>query len=231
MYKFIFITMLCVAGLLAAGCPATSPRPVEGDARKTVKLAPVENEGVLLGAIEKDFSNADLHFRLARVYHQKGQVASAEFEYERALVFDPLHFDSQAALVKLWMDAGNSAKAEGEIDRYIDRAGNAKDLIGLGTAFHRQGLLDPAKRCYDLAIQREPNNAAAYKQLGLYYLSKNDKTNAGQMFAKSFELNPYQSDVAMELGRLGVTVKSRVAPVPAPKPAPSPMKKATPTTR
>jgi tetratricopeptide (TPR) repeat protein len=218
MYKFILTTMLCMVGLLVTGCPAPASKPVEGDARKSVKLAPVENEGVLLGAIEKDFSNADLHYRLARVYHQKGQAASAEFEYERALVFDPLHFDSQAALVKLWMDAGNGAKAEEETDKYIDRAGNAKNLIGLGTAFHRQGLLDPAKRCYELAIQREPNNAAAYKQMGLYYLSKNDKTNAGQMFARSFELNPYQSDVAMELGRLGVTVKSRVAPMPAPIP-------------
>jgi Tfp pilus assembly protein PilF len=218
-----------MVGSLVAGCLAPANKPVEGDARKTVKLAPVEDEGALLGAIEKDFSNADLHFRLARVYHQKGQGASAEFEYERALVFDPLHFDSQAALVKLWMDSGNSAKAEGEVDKYIDRAGNAKNLVGLGTAFHRQGLLEPAKRCYELAIQREPNNPAAYKQMGLYYLSKNDKTNAGQMFAKSFELNPYQSDVAMELGRLGVTIKSRVAPLPVAKPAPAPAKKISPS--
>jgi tetratricopeptide (TPR) repeat protein len=224
MYKFILTTMLCMVGLLT-GCVASATKPVEGDARKTVKLAPVESEGALLGAIEKDFSNADLHFRLARVYHQKGQAASAEFEYERALIFDPLHFDSQAALVKLWMDSGNNAKAESETDKYVGRAGSAKNLIGLGRAFHRQGLLESAKRCYELAIDREPGNSSAYKHMGLYYLSKNDKTNAGQMFARSFELNPYQPDVAQELGRLGVTVKSRVAPLPAAKPTPAPAPK------
>jgi Tfp pilus assembly protein PilF len=218
MHKFTFIATLSLAGLLTGGCPSQTAKPVQNDARKTVKLAPIEDEGALLGAIDRDFSNADLHCRLGRVYHQKGQAASAEFEYERALVFDPLHFDSQAALVKLWQDTGNGARAEQEVDKYIDRAGNAKNLIGLGTAFHRQGMIEPAKRCYELAIQREPSNPAAYKQLGLYYLSKNDRVNARQMFAKSFELDPYQSDVAMELGRLGITVKSRVAPLPVAQP-------------
>jgi Tfp pilus assembly protein PilF len=217
MYKFMFIAVLCTIGLVAGGCPAPTPNPAQGDARKTVRQAPAEDEGVLLAEIDKDFSNADLHYRLGRVYHQKGKAASAEFEYERALVFDPLCFDAQAALVKLWRDSGNSAKADQETDKYIDRAGNAQNLIGLGTAFHRQGMIEQAKRCYELAIQRDPGNAIAYKQLGLYYLSKNDKTNATQMFTKSFELNPYQADVAQELGRLGITVKARVAPIPAPK--------------
>ena len=221
MYKSTLTITLCMVGLLLTGCRAPAQKPAESDARKAVKLAPVENEGALLAAIEKDFSNPDLHYRLARVYHQKGQAASAEFEYERALVFDPLHFDSQAALAKLWQDSGNATKAEAEIDKYIDRAGSAKNLIGLGMAFHRQAMLEPARRSYELAIQREPANPAGYKQMGLYYLDKNDRTNAGQMFARSFELDPYQSDVARELGRLGVTVKSRVAPLPTPKPAPT----------
>ncbi len=220
MNKFRSIIMLCLVGLLAAGCTSQTPKPAQTDARQTVKLAPLEDEGALLGAIEDDFSNADLHYRLGRVYHQRSQAASAEFEYERALVFDPLHFDAQAALVKLWGDTGNKLRAEQEIDRYIDRAGTAKNLLGLGMAFHRQGLTEAAKRCYDLAIQRDPQDAQAYKQMGLYYLSRNDKANAGQMFAKSFELNPYQSDVAMELGRLGITVKSRVAPMPPAQAAP-----------
>jgi tetratricopeptide (TPR) repeat protein len=217
MYKFMFVAAVFTVAWLAGGCPAPAAKPAQGDARQAVKLAPVEDEGVLLGEIDKDFSNPDLHYRLGRVYHQKGKAASAEFEYERALVFDPLFFDAEAALVKLWQDSGNSGRADQEIDKYINRAGNAKNLVGLGSAFHRQGLIEPARRCYELAIQRDPENAAAYKGMGLYYLARNDKSNAGQMFAKSFELDPYQTDVAMELGRLGVTVKARVAPLPAPK--------------
>lgn len=222
MYKFMFVAVLCTVGFIVAGC-GPKPNP-PGDARSTVKMAPAEDEGILLAEINKDFSNADLHYRLGRVYHQKGKAASAEFEYERALVFDPLCFDAQAALVKLWQDSGNAAKAEQQTDAYIDRAGNAKNLIGLGAAFHRQGMFEQAKRCYELAIQRDPHNAIAYKQLGLYYLSKNDRTNATQMFTKSFELDPYQADVAKELGRLGVTVKARVAPIPAPKAPAQPAK-------
>jgi Tfp pilus assembly protein PilF len=224
MYKFVFAVVLCTIGLTAGGCKTPAPNPAQGDARKSVSLAPTEDEGVLLAEINNDFSNADLHYRLGRIYHQKGKAASAEFEYERALVFDPLCFDAQAALVKLWQDSGNAAKADQQADMYIDRAGNPKNLIGLGAAFHRQGLIEQAKRCYELAIQRDPNNALAYKQLGLYYLTKKDKASATQMFTKSFELDPYQADVAQELGRLGITVKARVAPIPAPKAAAEPAK-------
>lgn len=232
MYKSMFVTVLCTVGLMAGGCPAPNPNPPQSDARKVVKPALPEDEGALVAAIDKDFSNADLHYRLGRVYHQKGKAASAEFEYERALVFDPLCFDAQAALVKLWLDSGNAAKGQEQTDVYIDRAGNPTNLVGLGIAFHRQGLMDQAKRCYDLAIQRDPKNALAYKGLGLYYLSKNDRTNATQMFTRSFELDPYQADVAQELGRLGVTVKARVAPLPAPKAAePAKGSKAAPSGR
>ncbi|HSV26416.1 MAG TPA: tetratricopeptide repeat protein [Sedimentisphaerales bacterium] len=221
MNKFRFSMELCLVGLLVAGCAPRASVPVQRDARQTVQLPPVDDESSLLGAIQRDFSNPDLHFRLGRVYHQQGKLASAEFEYERALIFDPLHFDSQAALVKLWLDAGNNMQAEREIDKYINRAGTAQNLVDLGMAFHRQGMLDAAKRCYDLAIRRDPQSAAAHKQLGLYYLSRNDRTSAGQMFTRSFELDPYQADVAMELGRLGITVRSRVAPLPTPaQPAP-----------
>jgi Tfp pilus assembly protein PilF len=217
----MFVSVVCMIGLVVGGCPAPTPNPAQGGAGNPVKFAPAEDEGVLLAEIDKDFSNAELHYRLGRVYHQKGKAASAEFEYERALVFDPLFFDAQAALVKLWQDSGNSARAAQETDRYIDRAGNAKNLVGLGTAFQGQGMMEQAKRCFELAIQREPGNAIAYKQLGHYYLSKNDKTNATQMFTKSFELDPYQADVAKELGRLGITVKARVAPLPVEKAQPA----------
>jgi Flp pilus assembly protein TadD len=57
------------------------------------------------------------------------------------------------------------------------------------------------------AIHLAPTSAKVHKQLGYYYLSKNDKVRAEEYFKRSFNLDPVQPDVAGELGRLGVEVR------------------------
>jgi len=52
-----------------------------------------------------------------------------------------------------------------------------------------------------------PNSAKINRQIGYYYLSKNDKNRAKDYLTRSFQLNPNQPEVAGELGRLGVGVK------------------------
>ena len=57
------------------------------------------------------------------------------------------------------------------------------------------------------AIHLAPTSAKVHKQLGYYYLSKNDKVHAEEYFKRSFNLDPVQPEVAGELGRLGVEVR------------------------
>ena len=52
-----------------------------------------------------------------------------------------------------------------------------------------------------------PHLPEVNKQVGYYYLGKEDKVRAKEYFTRSFQLNANQPDVAGELGRLGVVVK------------------------
>ena len=52
-----------------------------------------------------------------------------------------------------------------------------------------------------------PNSAEINKQIGYYYLSKNDNVRAKDFLIRSFDLNRNQPEVAGELGRLGVVIE------------------------
>ena len=75
-------------------------------------------------------------------------------------------------------------------------------------------------RCYRQALDAAPDSYEANRQIGYYYLSKGDNTQAKQYLMRSFELNPRQPDVAGALGRLGIVVQAPVEPeVPTTAPA------------
>jgi Flp pilus assembly protein TadD len=57
------------------------------------------------------------------------------------------------------------------------------------------------------ALRLAPNSARVHRQLGYYYLSKNDKVRGEEYLKRSFQLDPVQPEVAGELGRLGVEVR------------------------
>jgi tetratricopeptide (TPR) repeat protein len=75
---------------------------------------------------------------------------------------------------------------------------------------------DYAYKCYTEALKATPDSPAVNKQLGYYYLNKNNKDKAKEYFIRSFQLDSNQADVAGELGRLGVAVRIPEAPKPMP---------------
>ncbi len=73
-------------------------------------------------------------------------------------------------------------------------------------AFQKQLLDDYALLCYNSALNLALNSYAVNRQVGYYWLSKNDKIQAKNYLTQSFRLNPNQPEVAGELGRLGVAI-------------------------
>jgi lipoprotein NlpI len=162
----------------------------------------------LLKEIDKKYENAKAHYELGKVYHSQGLWDNAEWEYNKALAFDPMHHESQASMVKLLVDKGDKAKSETIADMYISQASvSAKHSLILGRAFQARGLDEYAVACYKQAHNLAPNSVAINKQIGYYYLAKRDNANAEMYLRRAFELDPTQSEVAGELGRLGVQVQ------------------------
>ena len=199
-----------VFALILTGC--TSPggeKTAGGQKAVEVKKTPTEKDKArLLKQIDRKFENPDAHYELGRLYQAEGLWAYALHHYEVALNFNPVHREAQAARIKVLMDGGDMTMAKLLADEYIRQASDsAEESLRLALAFQEQTLDEYAMTCYQQALRLAPNSAKINRQIGYYYLSKNDKETAKNYLTRSFQLNSNQPEVAGELGRLGVAVK------------------------
>lgn len=196
--------LVLVLTALAGGCGKSSQREVS-DVSVTVAD---QRKADLLNEIEAKYGNPDAHYELGKLYHADGLLSRAEWEYNVALGFDPVHRKAQAALVKLLAESGNGEKSKLSAEIFMNQAGStAQASLWLGQAFQKELLDDYAVACYQQALALAPNSAAINRQIGYYYLSKQDRVRAEEYLKRSFQIDPYQDEVARELGRMGIIVQ------------------------
>ncbi|MHC4666543.1 MAG: tetratricopeptide repeat protein [Planctomycetota bacterium] len=208
----ILMRILLVCTFLLNGCDL-SDRGEESKGPQIdagPKLSPEQQEVELLAEINRKFENPDAHFRLGRLYQATKRWEEAEYHYNIALSFDPVHWPAHAAMVKMLEERGEPGKAKLAADIYMNQtATSVERSLQLGQAFQEQQVGEYALACYEQALRLEPNSARVYKHIGYYYLARKNKMRAEEYFRRSFELDPLQPDVAYELGQLGVPIKVR----------------------
>lgn len=207
-----FALLLCSAFLLA-GC--YDPRADAAAIEQTKSLPLNARKADLLNLLERRFENPDAHFELGQVYQAEGLWAKAEYHYNMALTFDPALAEAKVAMVKLFLDSGDSAKSKTYADIHINHvAASAIQSLRLAVAFQKHQLDGYALDCYQQALNLAPGSAKVNRGMGYYYLAKGDKIQAKEYLVRSFEIDANQPDVAGELGRLGVEVKIPGAEAP-----------------
>jgi tetratricopeptide (TPR) repeat protein len=196
--------LLFLCTTLLVGCTSQG---VAGSGK--VERIPAERKkAALLKTLDRKFENPQAHYELGQLYHAERLWMKAEYRYGRAISFDPAHREAQAAMVKVFFDSEDTAKAKIYADIYMNQvASSASGSYRLGFAFQKQLLDEYAFDCYMQALHLEPNSARVHRQLGYYYLSKNDKVRGEEYLKRSFQLDPVQPEVAGELGRLGIAVR------------------------
>lgn len=198
-FAFLFLCTTLLVGCTSQG--------VAGSGK--VKRTPAEQKkAALLKTLDRKFENPQAHYELAQVYQAERLWMKAERHYNIALGFDPAHSEAQAAMVKVFIESGDTDKSKTYADIYMNQAaGSANGSFRLGFAFQKQLLDEYAFDCYMQALHLAPTSAQIHKQLGYYYLSKNDKVRGVEYLKRSFDLDRLQPDVAGELGRLGIEVR------------------------
>jgi len=207
-YALGFALFVCT--LLLSGCvPTTESEKMQTpQVDRLVKTSAEVKRAKLLKAIERRFDNPSAHFELGQLYQAEGKWAAAEYRYSTALRFDPVHRDAQAAMVKVLTESGEQARAKLLADTYTKQVSSSAEWsLELGQAFQKQELDEYALTCYQQALRLGPNSAESNKQLGFYYLRKNDNVRAREYLSRSFELNRNQPEVALKLGQLGVEIR------------------------
>lgn len=204
---FTFVLLLNCALLLAlVGCESQEMKAA--DAERVRKLPVDARKANLQQSLDTRFENPVAHYELAQLYHAEGLWQKAENHYNFAISFDPSNADAQVALVKLFLDSGDTAQSKIFADNYMNAARDSDiQSLRLGMAFEKQQLDEYTMTCYQQALKLAPESARINKQVAYYYLGKGDKDRAKEYLVRSFKLDPSQPEVAGELGRLGVEVR------------------------
>ncbi|OHB58822.1 MAG: hypothetical protein A2173_03860 [Planctomycetes bacterium RBG_13_44_8b] len=212
MAKF-FRILFIIVGLIfivTAGCNKQQKTATgEKISDKELTSEADRQKAALLKDIDRKYENPKAHYELGKLYHGQGLWDNAEWEYNKAIAFDPMHHEAQASIVKLLADKDDMTRSQVIADMYMSQSSvSAKHSLLLGRAFQDRALDDYALACYQQAHRLAPNSVAINKQIGYYYLLKRDDVNAEIYLRKAFDLDPSQAEIAGELGRLGVKVQT-----------------------
>ena len=193
-----------VLALVLVGCESTPKSP---DAAEEATVIEQSQKAQLLEQIDKKYENPEAHYQLGKLSYAEGQLDKADFEYRVALGFNPVHYRAQAGVVKVAADQQQTERAQIIAELYISQAAvSSLASLRLGKAFQNEGLGEYALSCYYQASGLTPKSPEPYRLLGFYYLDKGDKVRAEENFRRSFQLDPYQTDVSGELGRMGIII-------------------------
>jgi Tfp pilus assembly protein PilF len=202
---FLLFTALLMSVASLGGC---RKQQQQSQVDKAITTQTEKKRAELLKKIDRKFENPDAHYELGQIYQTDGMLVKAEYEYNVALSFDPAHRQAQAGMVKVLLDSGDLSKSKLSADIYINQtSASAVESLKLALAFQHQSLDEYAVTCYRQALNLAPNSAKVNRQIGYYYLSKGEKERAKDYLIRSYQIDPYQPEVAGELGRLGVEIK------------------------
>lgn len=194
--------LIVIMAALLAGCqPTATTDPLEG-------LSAEQQKRKLFDQIEARYEVPQAHYKLGQIFESEADLRKAGYHYETAADFKPFFWTAQAASVKVYEDAGNLDKAARLEAKWATMAANVDDCLSLAKAYESAGLTEQAKAIYQRVETVAPGSAKGFKASGYYYLHSGDKATAEEKFRRSFELDPYQSDVSAELGKMGVIVQS-----------------------
>jgi tetratricopeptide (TPR) repeat protein len=200
----LFVLAVLICSLLLEGC-----NPPDIGEKRQAPIPAEQQEARLLKRINRRFEDPEAHFELGRLYQSQGRWDEAEYHYDIAFSFDPVYWPAQAAKVRVLQERGNMAEAEWSAQNYIggEVADSEERLLELGRAFQTQSLDKHALACYQQALRLAPDSAKVHRQIGYYYLSKDNKARAKEYFVRSFRIDPLQPEVAYELGRMDVLIR------------------------
>jgi len=205
--SLLIVTIICTA-LIFAGCAApqrTAPKSASAGRYVPTEVKKQPVQGVVY---DEKYENPQRHYELGQLYRQDAKWVQADAEYSVALQFEPGHKQAQAAMVKMNLERGDKDTSKLLADSYINQSAySAEALLRLGQAFMSESLDEYAYECFDKGAAIAPDYAAIHTQIGYYYKKKGDAVRAEEAFKKSFRLDPYSSEVAGELGRMGVVVE------------------------
>jgi tetratricopeptide (TPR) repeat protein len=195
-------------------------------------------------ALKTNPRNADAHYNLGALYHRYAEtnrdanlMATAEREYQQALILDPNHPDARRGHTTLLTQTNRSAEAYASLKQWAEHNPNSPNpRIELARLYQLSGDKNSAEQLLAQAMQIDPNNPQAWYTIAKLREDSGDYSAAMASYQRAVQLNPTTQVAAreriIELQSRGVNASSLGTPLPANAPsgtrmvnAPGPMRR------
>jgi tetratricopeptide (TPR) repeat protein len=149
-------------------------------------------------------NSVELYVGTAYAYLAQEHYAWARRSFETALTLDPDHEDGLAGLGEALLKFGDHEGAHRVFERLL-HLGFADDhdlMLQVGRALFREGLIGPAARFFDLAVQSHPESPDAAASLG--YASHRLSRDSAALYwlRRALEIEPAHAEARIYLANL-----------------------------
>jgi tetratricopeptide (TPR) repeat protein len=146
----------------------------------------------------------ELHVGLGYARLAREEYAWSRQSFEAALELDPEHEDALAGLGEVLLKLGARAAGLACFDRVME-LGFKEDLdivLQMGRALFREGILEQARRYFEVALSAHPDNAEASACVGYAAHRLSDEDDALRWLRHALALDPQHAEARIYLANL-----------------------------
>ena len=146
----------------------------------------------------------ELHVGMGYARLARDEFAWARRSFEEAVALDPDHEDALAGLGEVLLKFGDRTGAVGCFDRIL-ALGFRDDhdlMLQIGRALFREGVLDQARRFFEVAVTAHPDSADAAACVGYASHRLLDEGSSLYWLRRALELEPQHAEARIYLANL-----------------------------
>lgn len=184
------------AALGGAGCGSDASR-LEGHMKRAEKYMAEEKyaEAVIefKNALQIDPNQSKAHYGLAKSYLGSKQAQRAFWELQETVRLDPSHLDARLEYAQFLL-LGKASDLRAAIDQADQVLAQQSDsmaaLLLKGRALQSLERYDEAQSVFELALERNPEEAAPILLLAAFHRARGENARAEELLRKLTELKP-----------------------------------------
>ena len=158
---------------------------------------------------ERSHDTARIYVEVGAVQAIKKDARAAELSFRKALEIEPGFLPARVALTRLYVAAGNEAKAEEELAIATKADPENEALLHvLGDLYSRTRRFDEYEKLYRELLQKKPTSSVAKKRMIEILIPKGDLKQAKNYTDEVLKSHPDDTDGYYFRGRLYLTEKN-----------------------
>ena len=144
---------------------------------------------------------AEIHWKNARSYYNRGQYDRAAFTLEKLIGLDPKNSDAHYWLGVVCEKMGMYERAVYSYEDTLELKPDHVDArYRLGVIHGRRGEYDKAAKCLEKVVELFPEHFEGHYRLGLVYDNKGEQDKAIASLQKAVDINPGFARAYQSLG-------------------------------